>query len=68
MEPLLTMVGDSMKLLSTKDRLVRFEYYGHLRNIIGIEAWIRRLMPYVYPEFKDVRLETFRRLDIEDVM
>lgn len=65
--PVLNVVGNLMKLVSTKDDFFRYEYYGPIKEIIGIRAFVEYITKHVYPQCKGVRLETDRVVDDDDI-
>ena len=60
---MLNIVGHSMDLISTKDDIFRFTYHGLIRHIIGIRAYVKFLILKLYPECKDVKLESENVMD-----
>lgn len=42
------------------------QYYGLIRNRLGIEAWARQMITECYPETKDVKMVTNRTRDQRD--
>ena len=64
--PVLKIFGDSVKVLEANpaEGMLRFKYYGLVRNQYGMEAWCRREVEKVWPEVKEVQFMTDRVRDL----
>lgn len=62
------MFGSQVKLVSTKDGIFRFFYWGEIRNLIGAEAWTKLILQedLGLKEVKSVRFETSYVRDFPD--
>ena len=66
--PIIRYLNFEAKLLSTKNDIFVFEYFGLMKNIIPIRNGVLEMTKDFYPQVKDVRLETIRAFDQFDIM
>jgi len=67
LEPLLKFCNHLAILKSTKDNILIFEYFGMIRNIIGIRSMMIKIAKECVPDIVDVRLETDKNNDKDQV-
>ena len=62
----LTIVMLCLVFFASSLFLVLEQYYGLIRNRIGIEAWAKKMITDCYPDTRDVKMVTNRTRDHRD--